>query len=486
MKAIAERLDNNKVALTIEVDAAKVDAALERAYRKVAQQVNIPGFRKGKAPRKIIEARLGKEALYDEALEELIPEAYREAIEQELIDPIDQPQLSDIEIEEGKPLRFRAEVSVVPEVQLGEYKGIQVEKLVEQVEEKDIDHMLWHLQEEQAELVAAERNTVEKGDFAVIDFEGYVDGEPFEGGAGKGYTLEIGSGRFIEGFEDQLVGAEVGAETEVKVTFPEDYSAEHLAGKEATFKVTVRDIKVKRVPEIDDEFARDVSDAESLEELRQQIRAEMEESAQRRADNQVRQRVVELVRDQAQVELPEVLVEEELVEVINDFGRNLAMMGIDPQEYLGRTGKSVDDLRQEFRPEAEARVKTELVLKAIAKREGIVVDREELEAKIDELVAGERNPKEARKRYSQPERRSAIRTSLLLDRTVEFLVENAQIQVKEIPSQGHGHVHHDHDHDEHDDHGHGHTHGEDDEPETQEAGGSDPGESGDPGDKENE
>ena len=228
---------------------------------------------------------------------------------------------------------------VTPEVQLGEYKGIQVEKLVEQVEEKDIDHILEHLQEEQAELVTADRNTVEKGDFAVIDFEGYVDGQPFAGGAAKGYTLEIGSGRFIEGFEEQLIGAEIGVETEVKVTFPKEYQAEHLAGKDAVFKVKVSDIKVKRLPELDDEFARDVSDVETLEELRQEIRTEMEESALRRADNQVRERIVQLVRDQSEVELPSVLVDEELADLINDFGGNLARMGIDPQEYLERSGQ---------------------------------------------------------------------------------------------------------------------------------------------------
>lgn len=471
MKATAERLDNNKVALTIEVDAAKVDAALERAYRKIAQQVSIPGFRKGKAPRRIIEARLGKEALYDEALEELIPEAYREALEQEQLDAIEQPHLSDIEIEEGKPLRFRAEVAVAPEVQLGEYKGIRLEKLVEQVEEKDIDHMLWHLQEEQAELVAPERNTVEDGDFVVIDFEGYVDGQPFDGGSAKGYSLQIGSGRFVEGFEKQLIGAEVGVETEIKVTLPEDGVPESLAGKEAVFKVTVRDIKVKRVPDIDDEFARDVSDAENLAELRQKIRAEMEESAERRADAELRRRIVELVRDQSRVEVPDVLVEDELVDLVNDFGRILVMMGIDPQRYLERSGKSVEDLKKEFRPEAEERVKSQLVLKAIAKREGIVVTPDELEAKIDELVAGERDPKEARKRFGDPGRRAALRTSLLLDRTVDFLIQHAQIEVKEIPSQGHGHHHHDPD--DHDHHGHEHHHDE------SHVASGDPGENGD-------
>ncbi|MFO7318540.1 MAG: trigger factor [Limnochordia bacterium] len=447
MKATAERLENNKVALDIEVDAEEVDAALERAYRKVVQRVTIPGFRKGKAPRKVVEARLGKEVLYDEALEELVPAAYREALDQEQLDPIERPTISQVEIEEGKPLRFRAEVTVAPEVTLGEYKGIRVEKLVERVEEKDIAHILEHLQEDHAELVPAERTRVEKGDYAVIDFEGFIDGQPFDGGAAKGYRLQIGSNRLIEGFEEQLVGAEVGVPTEVRVTFPEDYHAEHLRGKEAVFQVTVTSLHVKRLPELDDEFARDVGGVETLDQLKEEIRKDMEAAAERRAENAMRERLVQLVRDQSQVELPEVLVEEELVDLINDFARDLARLGISLQQYLERSGKTPDDLRAEFRPEAEARVKTELVLKAIARREGITVSREELEAKIDQLVAGERDPKAARQLLDDPDRRAAIKTSMVLDKTVQFLVDHAEIEVKEIPSQGHGHVHH-HDHEE--------------------------------------
>lgn len=455
VRATAEKLENNKVALTIEIEAEKVDAALDRAYRKLAREVTIPGFRKGRAPRKVIEARLGKQALYDEALEELIPAAYFQAIEQEDIDPIDQPSLTDVEIEEGRPLRFKAEVLVAPEVKLGEYKGVRVEKLVERVEDKDIDHMLWHLQEDHAELVTPDRTTVQEGDFVLIDFEGFIDGAPFQGGAARGYALQVGSGRLIKGFEEQLVGAEVGTETEIKVTFPDDYHAEELRGKEAVFKVRVTDLKEKRVPELDDEFAKDVSNVETLAELREEIRKDMEAAAERRATNEMRQRLVEMVCDQAQVELPENLVEQELVDLVNEFGRDLARMGIDPEAYLKRSGKSVDDLKREFRPEAEARVKTELVLKAIAKREGITVSREEVQAKIDELAAADRDSQAVRRRLEEPERRLAIRTSMLLDKTVEFLVEHAEIEVKEIPSQGHGHHHHDHDH--------SHDHAEDDQ-----------------------
>jgi len=454
MRATAERLENNKVALEIEVEAEKVDAALERAYRKVAQQVTIPGFRKGKAPRKVIEARFGKQALYDEALEELVPAAYREALDQEQLDPIEQPTISSVEIEEGKPLRLKIEVAVTPDVKLGEYKGIQVEKLVERVEEKDIDHILEHLQEDHAELVPAERSKVEKGDVAVIDFEGFIDGQPFPGGAAKGYTLQVGSGQMIDGFEEQLIGAELGVPVEVRVTFPEDARQESLRGKEALFKVTVTALYVKRVPKLDDEFARDVSNVETLAQLREEIRKDMAAAADRRADSAMRERLVQLVRDQSEVELPEALVEEEVTGLVNEFARSLARRGISPQEYLAGTNKTVDDLKVEFRPEAEARVKTELVLKAIAKREGITVSREELEAKIDQLVAGERDPKAARKAFEDPDRRSVLRTSMILDKTVQFLVDHAQVEVKEIPSQGHGHVHR-HDEDEHGEEDHG-------------------------------
>lgn len=453
MKATAERLEKNRVALHVEVEAERVDAALERAYRKLASQVNIPGFRKGRAPRKIIEARLGKEALYDEALEELIPAAYREALEATDTDPIDQPRIADVEIEAGRPLRFRAEVDVKPEAELGEYKGLEVEKLVEQVEEKDVEHILDHLREDHAELVEADRDAVQQGDFAVIDFEGFIDGQPFSGGAARGHLLEIGSGRFIEGFEEQLVGAKVGEQTQVKVTFPSDYPAEALRGKEAVFHVTVRELKVKRLPEIDDEFAKDVGGAESLAELKEKIRTQLEEAAVERAEREVRNELVRRVRDASVVDAPEVLVEGELAEMLNDFATNLAYRGIDPQAYLERSGKSVEDLKAELRPEAEGRVKARLVLETIAKREGIAVEPGELQARIDE-IAGERRDAEAvRREFERPERRAALKESLLLEKVVDFLVANAKVEERMVPSRGHGHVH---GHDEHDHEGHDH------------------------------
>ena len=443
MKAVAEKITETRVALTIEVDAEQVDEALERAYRKVVRQVTVPGFRKGRVPRRIIEARFGKEILYEDALDELIPKAYFEAVTEHELDPIDQPAFSDVQIEAGKPLRFRAEVDVMPEAKLGEYKGLKVEKEIERVEESDIDHMLEHLREEHAELVSVERTTVQEGDFVQIDFEGFVDGEPFQGGAAKGYTVQIGSGQLVDGFEEQLVGAEIDSEVEVRVTFPGDHPSEELRGKEALFKVTVRTIKERRLPELNDEFAADVSDAKSLAELREQIRRDMEEAARRRADEQTRRKLVEMVRDGSEVaEIPEVLVERELNRRIEDLVRIISLLGLSLEEYLQRTEQSLDDLRKDLRPGAERQVKENIVLHTIVKREGITVEPEELDAFIERLAAESSNPESARRRWQDPDRRQSLESALALEKAVDHLVANAVIEEKEVPSRGHGHAHH--------------------------------------------
>lgn len=451
MIAQTERISDTRIAFQIEVDAKRVDEALERAYRKVAQRVNIPGFRKGRVPRKVLEARFGIEVLYEDALEELVPAAYEEAVRQAKAEVIDQPEVSDVQIEPGSPLRFRAEVDVMPEAKLGEYKGLKVEKLVEKVEESDIDHMLSHLQDENAELVNVDREQVEEGDFVTLDFEGYLDGEPFQGGAATGYTLEIGSGQFIEGFEEQLVGAKVGEEKEIKVTFPEEYHSEELQGKEVIFKVKVHALKVRQLPELDDEFAADVSDVDTLEALREQIRQEMEEAADRRADRELRDRLVEMVSDAATVEVPEVLINREVDEALNDFARNLALRGIDPNQYLIQTEQTVESLREQLRPDAERRVKVNIVLGTIAKHEGVTVSEEEVEAQIERMVEESNNPERTREAWADPDRRSSLERALVLDKVVELLVSAADVEVKEVPSQGHGHHHH---HDEDDDHEH--------------------------------
>lgn len=440
VKAVAERLEKNKVSLEIVVEAEKVDAALDRAYRKVARQVNVPGFRKGKVPRSVIEMRYGKEVLYEEALDELIPQAFQEAVTQTEVEPIDQPTVTHVDIEAGKPLRFTAVVDVTPDVELGEYKGLKVEKIVEQVDDHDIDHMLWHLQEDHAQLAATDRTTVESGDFVQIDFEGLIDGVPFPGGAAKGYILEIGSGRFIPGFEDQLIGAEVDKEVEVNVTFPEDYGND-LAGQDALFKVTVTSIKVKEVPELNDEFASMVSDVETLDELKAKIREDMEKAAEQRADREMREKLIEMVSEGSNVDIPEIMIQREIDDIIEDFTRDLAFRRMTLDEYLAETGKTKEELEEEVKPGATDRVKSRLVLAALAKREGITVDEDELEAKISELIAESRNQDSMRKMMSDPDRRRAFKSSLIMDKTIDFLVAQAEIEEKQKPSEGHGHHH---------------------------------------------
>jgi len=456
MKAVAEKLDNNRVSLEIEVPAERVEAALERAYRKFVREVNIPGFRKGKAPRRIVEARFGVEVLYEDALEELLPEAYREALNITKVEAIDEPSLSDVHIEAGSPLRFRAEVEVMPDAELGEYKGLKVEKEIESVEEGDIDHALWHLQEESAQLVAVDRTAVEEGDHVTIDFEAFVDGKPFQGGAAKGYSLEVGSGSMIPGFEEQLVGAEVGQPKEFTVKFPDDYPREDLKGKDVLFKVTVQGIKVRQVPELDDEFAADVSDVSTLEELRAQIRKEMEEDARERADREVRNKLVDALTDSSSVEVPRVLVEREMNGILEDFALRLLFRGTSFARYLEETGQTEEEVREQARTEAERRAKATVVLQTLVKREGIAVSEEELQARIEEIVAANGNSERIRQELESPEGRERLRSSMLVEKAVDFLVEHADIEEKFVPSRGHGHHHHhddqddeyDHDHDE--------------------------------------
>ncbi len=453
--AQSEKVSESRIAIQIEVDADRVEEALQRAYQKVVREVSVPGFRKGKVPRRIIEARFGVEVLYEDALEELIPSAYEEAVTEAKLDVIDQPDVSNVEIEAGSPLRFRVEVDVMPEATLGEYKGLKAVKSIERVEESDIDHMLEHLRDENAELVPVERESVEEGDFVLIDFEGYIDGEPFQGGAAKGYTLELGSGRFIEGFEEQLVGKEIGSDVDVHVTFPEEYQSEELAGKDALFKVHIHSAQVRVLPELDDEFAVDVSEAESLEELRQQIREELAESAAARADQELRDELVKMASDASTVDVPEVLVNREVDHTLNEFFRGLTYRGIDPQQYLEQTERTLDDLREQFQSEAESRVKANIVLSTIVKNEGIAVDTEELEAHVERVVSESNDPDSTRKMLEDPDRRASLERSLEIEKAVELLLEHAEIEEKEIPSRGHGHNHDhdDHDHEDQDDHG---------------------------------
>lgn len=437
MKATVEKLENDRVKLEIEVDAERVNTALDRAYRKVVRNITVPGFRKGRVPRPVLERMYGVEVLYEDALEELVPEAYAAAVEENELEPIDQPEIDVVELEAGKPFRFNAVVQLKPEVKLGEYKGVAVTRKQRVVTDAMVEEVLQQYREHQAQLVEADRDVVENDDFVRIDFEGFKDGVPFQGGAAKDFVLHVGSGQMIPGFEEQLVGAKVGEEVEISVTFPEDYHAKELAGQDAVFKVTIHDIKVRELPELDDEFAKDVSDKDTLAGLREDIRERLEKELARGADNEMRDELVKMVTDSAEVHIPEVLLHRYSHQLAHEFLDSLLMQGIDPRQYLERTGMTFEDLEKEFEPQAEQRAKSTLVLEAIGKAEGITVSDADVDARIDEMV-GENGSDAYREQLNQPESRERIASTLEVEKIIDFLVEHADItdEVVEETNEG--------------------------------------------------
>ncbi|KYH31846.1 trigger factor [Neomoorella mulderi] len=423
MKATVEKLDKHQVLLEIEVEAPRVQKALDQAYRRLVKQVNIPGFRKGKAPRFILERYIGKEPIYNEAAEIVIPPAYEEAVAEHKLEPIDRPEVEIVKVEEGEPLIFKARVEVKPEVHLGTYKGLEVERPEVRVTEEDIDAYLKNLQERNATLKIIEDEPAAVGDIVSIDFKGTVDGEPYPGLEGNNYPLELGSGTFVPGFEEQLVGARVNEERTVNVTFPADYHQEDLAGKEAIFQVTIRGIKRKELAPLDDEFAKDVSECETLAELRQDIRRRLEERRRQEIDAAVRRAVVEKAVAAATVDLPAVMVKRRIETRIRELERNLQLRKITLEEFLNATGKNMDELEQDFRPEAEKDVKTELVLEAIARAENIEATEEELRDEIEKMARITRqDPAELQQNLDYL---SFLKYDIMIKKTIDFLVEHS-------------------------------------------------------------
>jgi trigger factor len=380
MTAKWEKLEGNEGVLTFEVDAEKFNAALDEAFKKVVKNVQIPGFRKGRIPRVIFEKRFGVEALYQDAIDIILPDAYRAAVDETGIEPVDRPEVDVEQIEKGKNVIFSAKVTVKPEVKLGEYKGLEVEAVNTEVTDEDVEKELKSLQERHAELVVKEDGAVEDGDTAVIDFEGFVGDEAFEGGKGENYSLVIGSGSFIPGFEDQLIGKKAGEDVEVNVTFPEDYHAENLAGKEATFKVKIHEIKSKVLPELDDEFAKDADDeVETLDELKAKIRTRLENQRKEDAENTKRETLINKATENAEIDIPEVMVDNELDRMLQEFEQNLQMQGINLEMYQQITGQDKDALKEQMKDDARKRVQTSLTLEAIANAENLEVTDEDLE-----------------------------------------------------------------------------------------------------------
>lgn len=386
MSLQVEQLEHNMAKLTIEVSAEELEGALQKAYQKQKSRINVPGFRKGKVPRQLIEKMYGPEIFYDDAANALIPEAYSKAYDESGLEIVSQPKIDVTQIEKGKPFIFTAEVATKPEVELGEYKGIEVPKYSNRVTQKEIDAKLEEEQLKNARTITVEGRPVQDKDEVVLDFEGFVDGEAFEGGKGENYPLTIGSGSFIPGFEEQLIGVEPGGEKDVKVTFPEEYHSEELAGKEAVFKCKVHEVKEEELPELNDDFAKDISECDTLEELKKKTEEDMKKAAVSRAESQMKNAVLEKVYHANDIEIPSVMVEDEISNMMNEFDQQLRSQGMQLNQYLEYLGKEPKDFRDELKDEAYKKVKTRMLVSAVADAEDLQASKEDVDKEI-ELMA---------------------------------------------------------------------------------------------------
>jgi len=427
MKASWEKIEKNIGVLTVEVESEKVAEALDKAFKKVSAKVVVPGFRKGKVPRAIFERRFGVESLYQDALDIILPEAYVDAVKETGIEPIDRPEVEIQQFGKGQELKFTAKVQVKPEVQLGEYKGIEVEERNVTVTPEEVEEELKRLQQRHAELVAVDEGPVQNGDIVNIDFEGFIGDEPFEGGKAEKYSLEIGSGSFIPGFEEQIIGMEQGDEKDVKVTFPEDYHAEELKGKEAVFKVKLHDFKRKNLPVLDDEFAKDVSEFDTLDEFRQDIEKRLLEQKTEEQKRNRENAVVEKAAESAEVEIPSVMIDNEVQQMLNDFENRLRMQGMNLELYYQFSGQTEETMKEQMRGDAEKRVRNNLVLEAIAAAEKIEVSDEEVNQELENMAKTyQRSADELRQILEANGSLDSIKNDLIVRKTVDFLVEHSK------------------------------------------------------------
>ncbi|RHW40666.1 trigger factor [Neobacillus notoginsengisoli] len=429
MSATWEKLEGNRGVLTVEVGEEKVNEAIDFAFKKVVKKVNAPGFRKGKMPRPIFEKMYGVEALYQDAIDYLLPEAYGNAIDETGIEPIDRPEIDVEKFEKGSSFVFKATVEVKPEVKLGEYKGLEVEEFDTTVSDEDVNKEIEALQERHAELVVKEEGVAENGDTVVIDFKGFVDGEAFEGGESENYSLELGSDSFIPGFEEQLVGVAAGESKDVEVSFPEEYHAAELAGKPATFKVTVHEIKGKELPELDDEFAKDVDEeVETLDELKAKIKSRLEHDKNHQKEHHVRDTVVEKAAETTEVEIPSVMVQSETDRMMQEFEQRLQMQGMNLELYFQFSGQDEEALREQMKTDAEKRVRVNLTLEAIANAENIEVTEEDINAELEKMA----------EMYNMTQEQivtalggtDVLKSDIEKNKAVDFLVENSKTVAK--------------------------------------------------------
>lgn len=426
MNVKIEKPEKNVVKLEIEVDAEVFDQCMDKAFSKNRSRFNIPGFRKGKAPRKMVERYYGEQVLYEDAINFACADAYDKAVEENDIHPVERPEIDIIQIGSGQPLIFTATVTVKPDVELGDYKGLEVAKEPVVITDEDVDEELNKIVERNAKLVAVEDRPVANGDTVNIDFLGTVDGVPFKGGEAKGYSLEVGSGTFIPGFEEQLVGANINDEIDVNVTFPEDYHAEELKGKPAVFRVKINDIKVKQLPELNDEFASDVSEFETLEEYKADIRKKLTEQAQARADRKFEDDLIKKAVDNATCDIPEVMVNHRLDDMMRQLDMQLRYQGITLERYAQMMGIDIEKIRSDYRENALEDVKTHLVLDKIAEVENIIATPEEYDAELEQMADRYNQSVEELKKHLHDDDIEYIKESIERKKTIKLLVESAK------------------------------------------------------------
>ena len=430
MSVQVEKLEKNMAKLTVEVPAEEVEKALQAAYMKEKNKISIPGFRKGKVPRAMIEKMYGAAVFYEEAANILIQDNYAAAMEESKEDIVSRPTIDVVQIEAGKPFIFTAEVAVRPEVTLGKYKGVQVTKIDTTVTDEEVEAALEKEQQKNSRTVTVTDRPVANGDTAVIDFEGFVDGVAFEGGKGENHPLEIGSHSFIDTFEDQLVGHNTGDEVEVNVTFPEKYQAADLAGKPAVFKVKINEIKTKELPELNDEFASEVSEFDTLaeykEDLRKHLEVEKENEAKRTKEDEALKKII----DKSTMELPEAMIETQCENMINEFAQRIAQSGLSMEQYMQFSGMTIDGLKEQVRPEAETRIKSSLVLEQIAKDENIEVSEDEINAEIEKMAAQYGMEADKLKEYLGDAEKESIKRDLAVTKAVDLIMENVKERAK--------------------------------------------------------
>ncbi|KEI95237.1 trigger factor [Clostridium botulinum A2B7 92] len=427
MNVKVENIEKNVVKLEITVDSEKFNEAVKKSFKKNAKRFNVPGFRKGKAPLNIIKKYYGEGVLFEDAINFCCEDTYPKAIEENNIKPVDYPQIDVVQIGEGKDFIYTAEVTTVPEVKLGEYKGVEVKKVSYEVEDEAVENELKSMQEKNARVSLKEEGEIEKGNIAIIDFKGYVDGKAFEGGEAKDYEIEIGSGTFIGDFEDQLVGLKKDESKEVNVSFPEEYGREDLNGKPATFEVTIKDIKVKELPALDDEFAKEVSEFDTLEELKSDIKDRMKKELSEKAKAEYEEAVVEAVGANAEIEIPKVMIEKEIENMVKDLEMRLKYQGLDLKSYYEFTNSSEEKVKEYMRETAEKRVKTDLIMQEIAKVEDIKATEEELKEKAMEVAKqyGQKDVEKTAELIANAQK-SYLEIDIVNGKVLDLLVENSK------------------------------------------------------------